>query len=186
MASTDFILFGAAEEGGDVRYALLPSLSNHRRCLLKPVMLTSNNEKLTDFITEVMAEEEASRLDAERARLPAASRLGAQRVIPQFTRLSSNNNKISDFVVFITAEEELARLDAERGRLPPAARLGVERVLPKRTLLTSNNAGATDFVLLPNPCDDEPLHRWDTATEPAPRRFSMQDLEARRGLMKDL
>ena len=31
MASTDFILFGAAEEGGDVRYALLPSLSNHRR-----------------------------------------------------------------------------------------------------------------------------------------------------------
>ena len=179
MASTDFILFGEAEDAEDgtvdVRFALLPSLSNHRRCLLKPVVLTSNNVKVTDFITAIVAEEAANKLDAERAKLPAASRLGAQRVVPMRTQLTSNNNNLTDFVCFISAEEELARLDAERGKLPAVERLGVERVLPKRLPLTSNSTGATDFFFLPNLYDDETPYYWDPASENMPHHGWMKD-----------
>ena len=56
MVSTDFIVWGAAEtsEGGEVTqgalaHALLPH--NTRRCLVQPVLLTSNNAKEAGFVT---------------------------------------------------------------------------------------------------------------------------------------
>ena len=69
---TDFVVYGVAEPGSSVRYALLPSLQNHRRCLLEPVLLTSNHAKEEDFMLTVIAVEETARLDSERAMLPAA------------------------------------------------------------------------------------------------------------------
>jgi len=48
---TDFILLGVREPGSDDhRYALLPSRHNPRRALLQSVMLTSNNQRIHDFV----------------------------------------------------------------------------------------------------------------------------------------
>lgn len=48
---TDFVLVGVAETDSDTfRYALLPEFHNPRRALLHPVVLTSNNRRVGDYV----------------------------------------------------------------------------------------------------------------------------------------
>ena len=53
-AMTDFVLVGLAEEGDHHCLALVPELMNHKRALLRPVTLTSDNRKMprefVDFV----------------------------------------------------------------------------------------------------------------------------------------
>jgi hypothetical protein len=85
---TDFIVVGAVEPGESIRFALLPSRWNHRRNLLEPVVLVSNNAKQDKFTCKVL--EEDPLLDHERGLLPAHLRLGVPRVVPKRVHYTSH------------------------------------------------------------------------------------------------
>ena len=95
---TDFIVYGFAESSGPVGYALLPSLQNHRRCLLERVLLTSNNAKANDFVATVVETEETARLDSDWlfqfpigcCSYPAAAPVAARDVVELFAVNSPN------------------------------------------------------------------------------------------------
>jgi hypothetical protein len=108
LISTDFIVYGSAEpnDNESARFALLPSLQNHRRCLLEPVLLTSNHSKVTDFVVTIVKVEDAAKHDVERAKLPASLRLGVERVTLKRTLLTSNNSASTAFVLMPSAPSE--------------------------------------------------------------------------------
>ena len=52
----DFLLIGVAPAGeDDHRYSLLESCHNPKRATLEPVLLTSNNRHVVDFLLSVCA-----------------------------------------------------------------------------------------------------------------------------------
>lgn len=86
--STDFTLWGLAEEGlATYKFALLPP--QHKRACLTPVMLCSNNSGEEAFVTTIFDEDGTNELDQERGRQSASERLGAARVSPSRQVVSS-------------------------------------------------------------------------------------------------
>ena len=142
MSCTDFTLWGEAETsdtGGiskdQLRRALLPH--NPRRCLVQPVLLTSNNGKESRFVTPSDLTSSASKF-VEDATAPSA--LGAKTVA------------CTDFITIGYVEGPPGRVEPVEGvaQLPIAAASAALLKRPNKTrpvTLTSNNAKCEHFVV---------------------------------------
>ena len=142
MNSTDFMLWGEAETsdtGGisqcQLRNALLPH--NPRRCLVQPVLLTSNNRKESRFVTPSDLTSSASKL-VEDATAPSA--------------LGAKTHGCTDFITIGYVEGPAGRGEPVEGvaQLPIAAASSALLHRPHKTrpvTLTSNNAKCEHFVV---------------------------------------
>jgi len=152
--NTDFVVIGLAEVGShDFCYALLDRLHNPRRNLLQPVLLTSNNKSVTDF---VLVETETEIRPVVEDALSMAAWLRNHRCTsrgsPRTDGLSSNNKRLSDFVL---VENDEGNHHAIEDALSMAAWLRNHRrgvfSTPSTAGLFSNNKKENQFILVGAP-----------------------------------
>jgi len=131
----DFVVRGVAETGAmdNHRFALLPEVHNPRRAILQPVVLTSNNTRLCDFVLVggVKDEPHSPRKSIE-----------SQAAWVRNRRKHNACKKVTDFVLFGLTDPDSA--DHCHALLPDNPR----RATLQPVVLTSNNSRACDFVLV--------------------------------------
>jgi len=151
-AETDFILVGLAEANTcDHRFALLPSLLvqrllpslNPRRALLEPVILTSNNQRCTDFV--LVGGGSPPEEGPHSAQAQAAWLRNHRRALPAV------GTTCTDFVLLGAAADG----DHHYNALLPELN-NHRRSLLRSVVLTSNQRGITDHVIIGSVRDVSP------------------------------
>jgi len=171
VMQTDFVLIGQAEARFDtLTHALLPRMHNPKRVLLQPVVLTSNNQGLSDFVL-VGPPRDVPPADLNSVEAQAAWLRNHRRAL--------NSKESTDFVLIGLAEPQS---DDLRNSLLASVH-NPRRALLEPVVLTSNHRGSCEFILVGNPRDEPPT--LDSVEAQAAwlrnRRRALQELEATKG-----